>query len=178
MQADLSRMVNPPNSQFNFKKARQWLMAAQKEDGSFGSSVTFTSLAIGGLTSRSIDRVKQIECEQVWKVSKNNFEIKVIFEDSVFAQQKFIQRLPAKKGDKLFALLSQFSKENPLTFDLELTQNGNLMTITRVNELMNIPEADNSWKVYKEKNGAKVSQVFNLANEIVDPEFGYWIEYS
>ena len=51
--ADLSRLVKLPNNlRFNFKKAREWLRNAQQEDGSFGSSLTFTSLAISGLTSR------------------------------------------------------------------------------------------------------------------------------
>ena len=52
--ADLSRSFRLPDKaeKFDFKKARQWLRNAQYKDGSFGSSVTFTSLAISGLTSR------------------------------------------------------------------------------------------------------------------------------
>lgn len=177
--ADLSRLASPPNSQpFKFAKARQWLVKAQKSDGSFGSSITFTSIAIAGLTSRSIDTLAKIDCNHQWSKSNDEFEAEVEITDNVYSHQTFITRLPVKKGDRWFSVLNKFAKENPKTLALKQSNSGAGIMITCLNRLCNFDALGLSWKAYRGKNQEKSGEIFDLSKEVVDEDHSLVLEYS
>ncbi len=177
--AVFSRLVAPPKADpFQFKQAREWLLESQKEDGSFGSSITFTSLAIGGMSSRSINLLSKVNCEDHWMKDLDKFEIEIEITDEVFSKQTFVDRIPAEKGDALFDLLDSYAQKHPRTLKLEHANEGTGVVITSINDLKNEDLLGYSWKAYRGKNGELTAPIFDLETELVNDETTYILEYS
>ena len=96
----------------------------------------------------------------------------------IYSKQTFVDRIPAKKGDALFVLLSNYSKNHPKTLKLKQHNFGAGLMITSINELDNEDLLGLTWKVYRGRNGLKDEEVFDLSREIVEEGFTYIFEYS
>lgn len=170
------------HSTFRNDDAIQWLLDAQKSDGSVGSSVTFTSLSVLGLESsqsEALQNIQSVDCEGIW-ANKNKSKIVVEFSDTVYSKMTFTESIPAKIGDNLKVLLENFAKDNPKTLKLE----GELIhdtfyQITGINNIQDIDELGHSWKAYKVFTDGTQELIMDLREtEIEDMNVVFLFEYE
>lgn len=173
--ADLSSQIGLESAKFDFAKARKWLVNSQKEDGSFGS-LTFTSLAIGGLVERSVDLIKNINCNKPNK-KEEEFGIPIEIADAV-SKVSFFNRIPAHHGDSLLAILENYASNNPKVLRLKIDKSDFGSKIESINDLGSSEDAKIVWKVLREKNREGVDNVLDLEEETVEEGVGYIFQYS
>jgi len=163
--------------------ALKWLLDAQKPDGSFGSSLTFTSLASLGLLPSDvlfkINEINQVDCNGKW-ANKNKTNIRVEFSDDIYSKTTFEFRFPAKIGDNFITILEEYSKNNPKTLNLKGKSIGEkLYKVIGINELEDNNDLGYGWKAYKVLTNGTAQKVQHLrVKKISDMDIGYRFEYS
>ena len=130
-------------------KALDWLVAAQNADGSFGSSVTFTSLALTALHQSEVRFLSILQCHEIYGKPVDDFEIRIAITDTLFARQTFYDRVPVKTGELLSDVLEAYAKANPKSLKLVTEDRFGYIFIQSINGLENRDDAGFEWKVYK-----------------------------
>jgi len=170
------------HSTFRNADALQWLLDAQKPDGSVGSSITFTSLSVLAFESsdpfNALQNIQSVDCEGIW-ANKNKSKIAVEFSDTVYSKMTFTESIPAKIGDNLKVLLENFAENNPKTLKLdgELIQD-TFYQITSINNIEDIDELGHSWLAYKVFTDGTKELITDLREvEIEDMDVVFLFEY-
>jgi len=171
------------HSTFRNDDAVQWLLDAQKPDGSVGSSITFTSLSVLGFESShpvdGLQNLQSVECEGIW-ANRNKSKIVVEFSDTVYSKMTFTESIPAKIGDNLKDLMEKFAEDNPKTLKLEGELiHDNFYQITGINNIQDIDELGHSWKAYKVFTDGSQELIVDLREaDIEDMNVGFLFEYE
>lgn len=124
-----------------------------------------------------MDHVSKIKCEEGWTRTHNEFVINFEITDDIFAQNTFVARLPAKKGQTLMRVLLDYAKEHPKTFFFETAKTITGTAITSINGLKTHEGLHYNWFMYKEFRGV-TSPMVNLENEIVTEGYLYTFIYK
>lgn len=173
-------------STFREKAATEWLVDAQdKENGGFGSSITFTSLAILSLAPNGqfadLQNLDSINCEKTWANKMDQKGIVVQISDQAFSKLTFIQRLEAKVGQNLKMLLDDYAKANPKIIDIEgKVIEDRFYEIESINGLGEYSDDTLfGWTIYKVfKNGSKEKINDLRSEEIKDLGDVYLLEFK
>jgi len=157
--AELNRFSSPPRGTergylppMDFYKARDWLVSAQNPDGSFGSSVTLSSLAIAALRNKATKHLKHLNCQNIWKKPTEEFEITISIEDTFYSKQTFYDRIPVKRNDSLHEVLKAYADANPKSLKLVTEKVLGHVLIESINDLANHGPLHLKWSVYKIPN--------------------------
>ena len=173
-------------STFREKAATEWLVDAQdKETGGFGSSITFTSLAILSLAPNGqfadLKNLDSINCEKTWANKMDQKAIYVQISDQAFSKLTFIKRLEAKVGQNLKMLLDDYAKANPKIIDIEgKVIEDRFYEIESINGLGEYSDDTLfGWTIYKVfKNGSKEKINDLRSEEIKDLGDVYLLEFK
>merc|ERR1712179_136824 len=174
---------NKKHPDFNEDLAINWLLEAQKPDGSFGSSITFTSLSGLGLASSHpldpLQNIRSVECDGIW-ANKNKSKIAVEFSENVYSKMSFRESIPATIGDHIIVLLENFAEENPKTLKLK----GSLFqdSYYQIHSINGIEDSDlmgTSWKAYRITSDGNPEYIPDLRDaEIEDMDDVYRFEFD
>ena len=118
-------------------------------DGSFGSSVTLSSLAIAALRNKATKHLKHLNCTSIWRKPVEDFEITISIEDKFYAKQTFYDRIPVKQNDFLDEVLEAYADANPKSLKLVTEKVLNHVLIKSINDLDNHNLLQYKWSVYK-----------------------------
>lgn len=135
------------------------LLAFQQRDGSFGGSVSLTSLAIPALTHYNAVDINGLECGTPIPVDKATLTYEVIdeFSNSQSMVGDFNADFSAAKELSLQQLMDQFENKYPDILRFE-SQRGNFGQKDRIVSLVGISTVRvNNWLVYVIRNGQEIA---------------------
>ena len=135
-------------------------------------------MAVAGLSSRSADLASKINCSKILNKEEENFFITIEIQDKSISKQRFLDRIPARKGQTLLELLENYSSENLKTFSFETEETPFGHKIKSINGIGSFGEAHLVWQSWTEENGKTVEEVVDLASEKVSQKFGYIFQYG
>jgi len=170
-------------SDFNEDEAIEWLLDAQKSDGSYGSSIIFTSLGGLGLASAhpldALQNLQSVDCKGNYG-NQNKTKIAVEFADKVFSKMTFRESIPAEIGDNLLDLLEEYAMDNPKTLKFEggVVEDSHYQIIS-INNIQDFDDLGHSWAAYKISTDGNKEFIVDLRDaEIEDMNDIYRFEYK
>jgi len=170
-------------SNFNEDEAMEWLLDAQKSDGSFGSSIIFTSLSGLGLESAhpldALQNLQSVDCKGNYG-NQNKSKISVEFTDKIFSKMTFRESIPAEIGDNLLVLMEEYAMDNPKTLKIEgRVVEDSYYQIMAINNIQDFDDLGHSWRAYKITSDGSTEFIVDLRDaEIEDMNDIYRFEYS
>ena len=152
------------------------------EDGSFGSSVTFSSLAIAALSNRPSKFLINLNCENIWtKDAQDTFEMRISIKDTFYAKQTFYDRIPGiKRNSSLDDVLETYALANPKSLVLVTEKVLSRVLVQSINGLENHDDLGYKWAVYKVPNDnilVGFEEAVKLKSIKVPVEEGYTYEF-
>jgi len=130
----------------------QKLMSYQKDDGSFGSTIGHTALAIPALTGQTAaDLQDSLICPEKSRlrsspVKDSTHTVHIAIHDKIYSKQVFRFSYQVKHKTNFIRGLSGFARKNQSTFEFVLRRSPGGPIIYRVNGLEGVPGS--RWKVY------------------------------
>ena len=127
-------------------RAIRRLLKDQKEDGSFGSSIGNTALAMPALTGQTLADLRTNSCP---KLGKSTYTVSIVVSDELHSKQSFRFHLDVDvdENQNLGREIQRFSRSNPETFNLRLRRGPQGPIISKINQLSG--HAGARWKVYE-----------------------------
>jgi len=132
------------------------LISYQKEDGSFGSSISYTALALPALTGQTAADLGTTLCQPPPIKEDQDLTVYIVIRDEVYSKQSTRIHIKvdksgaaATRGTTLRSALVKFSRDNKDTFDLKLKRSASGPLISKINNLSHNPASGARWSVYR-----------------------------
>jgi len=183
---DVALATQPLNSLHEYSKlylrSIPDLLEMQKSDGSFGSSVPFTSVALSSITHITSSDLNTISCGVRDDAKDQNgnpiVRLSYVIEDKVITGQRTTSNFNVPKGSKLISALQENSKLNPYTFKLIVNEIGAFTKIVSWNEIENKDNLQAYWRVQKDTgNGLLLDITDKLGHEALFQDTRYIITF-
>jgi len=166
----------PSKTELLFKSIPR-LIRMQKNDGSFGGSVAFTSIALPSMSHTSSSELNEIKCRR--KPDRSGLILSYVVHDKVVSNQRSKSHFLVPKGAKLIAELRKHSEENPHTFNLTITNTLIGPSIESWNGIKNDGTLQAYWKIQKVLPLGDYKDITeHLERETVDEDTHYIISFN
>lgn len=153
----------------------------QKDDGSFGDSVTFTAMALPSLAHITSSELNAVEClEYRPRTVQGNHTIKLsyVMQDKVITDQRTTGHFYVPKGSRLIDALNAHSKLNPHTFQIDINAEGLVTKILSWNKIENRENLQAYWKVEKDIGNKRFEDITEqLEKEFMNKDMRYVMSF-
>lgn len=128
------------------------LIHMQKADGSFGSSVPFTSIALPSITHITPSELNLIDCsaKEKGRISNPGLIFSYVIQDTVITDQRSTNHFYVPNGAKFISAMKEHSRVNPHTFKLQIDEEGIVTKIVSWNNIKNKENLQAYWKVERD----------------------------